>query len=478
MDGHADQVQAGVIVVFFVFSLLSGKQYSRNPWNNPVFFILFLLLFVVSEAFATETLPAPVNRLLYQVSRLYEHEEYARAAELVEKFRKSAESYADYPDVLFAQGNCCIAMQKYQCAVRSYRKVVSARPEFAAAWQNMAGALYNLGRYEDAAHGFARAFDVEKTKNPEMLYYSGVCFLMAENGHEAADVLQRLLNEFSAKAKPEWHEAMVRALVVDNRSREALPLLRELVSTCTGEKKKQWAEFLLYQYLQLGMNRSAGELAHELARTWPLEERWWKAVAHAALKQGDMEDAVMALTILSFIRPLDTKEARLLADLNLNVDIPVKALPVYEKLLAERPSPELLKYVIYACRKLGTGDRALELLETYRKVALQDLSLVMMQGDILYGTSRYRDALDAYMQAANLGEKGGRHGAKRMSRSERGRAWLMAGYCAWQVNDLETADRAFSMAARFASQKKQALEAMRLFARRYNKKSQKTGRER
>jgi len=184
---------------------------------------------------AAESVPPAASRLLYQVSRLYQHEEYAKAAELVERFRKDTERYADHPDVLFAKANCCLAMQKYRCAVRTYRKVVSARPERAAAWQNMASAFYHLQNYREAAQSFAEAFEVQKKKSPDLLYYCGVSFLMAGDGHEAVNVLQKLFDRYAGKVNPEWKEAMARALIADNRNREALPLLRELVaSACRG----------------------------------------------------------------------------------------------------------------------------------------------------------------------------------------------------------------------------------------------------
>ncbi len=454
-------------MLFFCFSFSCRQPARKNRGVIPAVPFLLLLFLLSGSAMGAETLPPPVNRLLYQVSMLYRHGEYAKASELVRNFRKQAGKYADHTDVLLAQANCCLAMQKYQCAVQSYRKVVLSKPDCGPAWQNMAGALYHLQNYAEAARGFQRAFDLQKQKKPELLYYTGLCLLMAGEGHEARVVLKRLFRQFPSDITPEWKEAMARALIADNHGREALPLLRELVSTYTGEQKKQWSEFLLYQYIQLDMNSRALAFAHDLARTYPLEDRWWKGVVRAALKQEDMEDAVMALTIISFMRPLDRQEARLLAGLNLYVDIPVKAIPIYEKLMSEKPSPELLKYVVYAYTKLGHLDSALHLFEKYGEVTARDEHLILMHADILYSMSRYKEALSVYLRAASRGKHKERNKIYSLSKRERGRAWLMAGYCACQVDDFVTADHAFSMAAGFASQRKQALKALRFVESRY-----------
>jgi len=278
---------------------------------------------------------------------------------------------------------------------------------------------------------------------------------MAKNSKEALRILDRLFRIAPEKARPEWKEAMVQALIAEGRGKRALSLLEELVSESRGEKKRQWGQILLYQYLDLGMDKKARNLAFGLARNYPGDERWWKAIVHCALKQGNVEEAIMALTIISFIRPLDRHEARLMADMNLQANIPQKALPVYEELLASDPSPELLKRVIYACMEMGMEDRVLELLDRYEKAASRDFSLAMILGDILYSRSRYRDALSAYIQAIKIK----RSGKRQVKGNERGRAWLMAGYCFWQMDKPEKALSALAEAARFPASRTRALEA-------------------
>ncbi len=415
----------------------------------PALFFLFFL----STPLNAGHIPAPVNRLLFKVSKLFALDEYDEAIDLIKKFRleNSRNEYVNHPELLFALGNCCLAGKDYGCAVKNYQKAVSARPDHAPSWLNMANALYNLEQYDEAARSFTKAFKLQEKKNPELLYYSGICLLLANKNAQSLKVFAGLFADFPKNIKPQWKEGMVRALIADNKNLRALPLLRELVSLYSGEKKKQWSEVLLYQYLELKMNEKARSLALTLARQYPGEEKWWKAATHAALEQGMMEEAMASLMIVSFIHPLDARDAKLLADLNLQAEIPRKALIVYEHLLEDNPSAGLLKRVVYACRSLGQQEKALDILEQYKQIVLKDQELLVSRADLLYTLSRYGPALKAYLLAAGFSRKD--------HQELKGRAWLMAGYCAWQIDDLQAASRAFARAARFPGQKKSAVKA-------------------
>jgi tetratricopeptide (TPR) repeat protein len=73
----------------------------------------------------------------------------------------------------------------------------------------------------------------------------------------------------------------------------------------------------------------------------------------------------------------------------------------------------------------------------------------MLRADVLYEMKRYDEAMAAYRQAA------------RGDDARSGRAWLMAGYAAWQANDIAASRQAFERAAGFGPQRKAALTAVR-----------------
>ncbi len=418
-------------------------------------FVIFLFLADPASS-GSGQLPVPVGRLLIKVSRLYNSKDYTIAVEVIKKFRKESAhpDYANNPELLFVLGNCYLCLDDYKNAAASYRKALLIRPEHAPTWMNMANAQYNLKDYSGAATSFLKAFDLQDKKNPELLYYCGMCRLLSDNSAGAVEILKRLFREYPKSVKPQWKEGMVRALMVDDRGREALPWLREIVAGSRGERKKQWSQVLLYQYIDLGMNREARSLALELVRSWPEEERWWKALIHVSLKQGRMEDALMALMVISYLRPLDASETRLLADLNLQAGIPAKALPVYVELLNSSPSVPLLEYAVYACRSLGDHEKALELLEKYPDILSKAPDLMMVRGDMLYSLSRYRAAFDAYVEAAGVMDR--QHGGH--YKDEAGRAWFMAGYSAWQAGETERALRAVQKAEKYPRQRRQAAQ--------------------
>ncbi len=428
-----------------------------------ILFQILYLAFMLQPCMAMEEggMPATVSRLLYKVSRLYEHGKYKKAVDLIRRFRSGSEKFTRNPDVLYAQGTCCLALKDYHCAAKSFRNALAARPNHVPSWQNLANAQYGMGDYKGASRSFERAFDAGGEKDPALLYYSGVCLLLADRPANAVRLLERAFAEFPAMVNLEWKEALVRALLASHHNRKALPLLEQLVSHCSGDKKEQWSQVLLYQYLHMNMRNRARSFALNLARLHPEEGKWWKAVARCALEIGDLEEAVTAMTIVSFLRPLNPDETRLLADMNLRAGIPQTALECYKRLLTKKPSSVILKYAVYASQMLGRGDEGLRLLESYRKLADSNPDLMIVRGDILYSKARYQDAMESYLEATRqcheMQKQRRRHGKCR----EEGRAWFMAGCCALHVKDWTAAKMALDMAATFPAQKKKARQAVR-----------------
>jgi predicted Zn-dependent protease len=85
--------------------------------------------------------------------------------------------------------------------------------------------------------------------------------------------------------KLEWKEILVHAYLAVEEPKKALMLMEELVIQFTGEKKIQWQEAILYQYLSMNMQKKALRMAEQLSETYPLEPKWWKALAHIHLSE-------------------------------------------------------------------------------------------------------------------------------------------------------------------------------------------------
>ena len=403
-------------------------------------------------------LPALVRVVLNQVNRLIEQADYAQAVQRLTEFQARggpAPAVDDtspcayhHPMIYLALGSCLLYQERYTEAETALTRASRQMPERTAVWLNLAKACYEQGKNIQAATHFAEAYDRAEENNPEHLYYCAAAYLMAQKYKEAIAAFERLLGNHPDQIKPAWRAHWVSALLSDGQARRALPHIRMLIDVYDGEERIRWQEILLYQYIQLNMHTQARNYAHTLTREAPTVARWWKLSGQIELNDGHYETALAALTIYGYLTPLSREEQRLWADLSLQLGIPVQAAPVYEQMLAAEPNPAILKNLVAAYRRLGRSEAALARLEKYAGTQ-GDPELTMLKADLLYDLKRYEAASAAYLQAA------------RAEHRRTGQAWLMAGYAAWQAEDIDTSRRAFEHAAEFKPQRRSALLAMR-----------------
>ena len=279
------------------------------------------------------------------------------------------------------------------------------------------------------------------------VYFSGAAFLMGGAHQEAIASFERLFAAHGKSIKPEWREQYIHALLGANQTKRALPLIRELAAQSSGDKKTQWQEILLHQYVHLGMHHEALVYARELVEQQPGNAKWWKALVHIQLSANRLEDALAALTIYSYLAPLNKQESRLLADLFLQTGIPAKAASLYARQLEQQGDNQALHRLAIAYHQMDQGEQALETLSRYRNLS-SDARLLMLKGEICYSRKRYAEAAASYRQAAGIN---GNH---------QGQAWLLAGYAAMQARDLAASEQALAQAAKFDKEKRAATLAL------------------
>ena len=409
-------------------------------------------------------LPLPVRVVLAKAYPFMQKKEFGRAIEVLKKFqaRGGPDTEAGQPDpkgyhhpeIYFTIGNCYLLQEQYKAAESAFRQAVNRDETHTNAWLNLAKAYYEQGLYADAGHCFGRGYSSAKEKSAEYLYFSAAAYLMAGDYDRSITLFEQLLTAHPADFKPEWKEHMVHALLAGGQARRALPYIRELANLYTGDKQIQWQEILLYQYMQLEMRKEALNLALTLTRQAPTIDKWWKALAHIYLQQDRLKEALGAMTIYSFLTPLSPEEQKLLADLNLQLGIPVKAAPLYEARLAAESDADkaLLTRLVQAYRQLGRPETALELLDAV-PLGAEHTDLMLLKGELLYTLKQYGKAADVFRQAALNKDK------------HTGRAWLMAGYAAWQTNNITASKTAFKQAAKYKTEKKAAAAALELLSR-------------
>jgi tetratricopeptide (TPR) repeat protein len=411
---------------------------------------------------APRHLPPAVRAVLVKTNSLLQKKDYPRAIEILLAFQAKGGSVPEagrpdprgyhHPEIYYCLGNCYLLQEQYPPAIAAYGHSVARDPDHTYAWLNLAKACYETANYAEAGRCFGRGYETDPQKKPEHLYFSAVAYLMAGEHHRSIRLFERLLDAHPAAMNPAWKENLVHALMAANLQKRALPYIRELADLYTGDKQIQWQEILLYQYLKLDMRPEALGYARKLARRTPTVAKWWKALTHIQLNESRYEEALAALTIYSFLNPLTVEEKRLLADLNLQLGIPVKAAPLYQTCLQEKSDKKIVQHLVLAYRQLGRTDAALELVDAFRTNP-EDADLILLKGELHYQLKQFRKAAAAYRKAA-------RHNGK-----DAGRAWLMAGYAAWQSDDIAASKQAFAKAEAHTRQKKAASAALRQLAR-------------
>lgn len=396
-------------------------------------------------------MPLRVRIFLTRIAPLLEQEDFRKAATELEAFRRRGTGNLDpvfhHAEINYVLGNCYLQQGNHTAARAAYQDALQSDPEHCNAWQNLAKAEYELENYLQAGEAFLTSYATAGKTRPELLYYAAATHLMAEKHTRSIELFEQLLADHPEAVELQWKEHLVHALLAVDQAERALPYIRELAESYTGEKQEQWLEILLQQYMALELHEQALSLARRLTRQYPTVATWWKAMAHIHLQADRYRDALTALTIYSFLTPPSREEKRLLADLHLQLGIPVKAVPDYEGCLAEKIDSATLQRLLQAYLDLGQAETALERLQILGK-NLPDPLLAMQHADILFGLQRYRQAAGLYMDLAS----------KETEISAR--AWLMAGYSFWQLKDFTASRQAFTEAAAGKRYKKEAERAL------------------
>lgn len=401
-------------------------------------------------------LPTSAKLVLIEVRALMNQKDYQGAIRRIKAFQARGDRasvkgpHAEgcrHPMVYFALGNCYLLQEEYMEAKKALLAAVEREPGFVDAWVNLAKTYYERKEYAQAARCYANAYERSDQSHPDYLYFSAVGYLMAEKYVSALTAFEALFKAHADRIQKQWRENYVNALVAAGHPRRALPLIKILAKQSNGDKKTRWQETLLHLYLQLDMHTQALSYARNLTRENCTMAKWWRALAHVNLSLGNYKEALADLTIYGYLTPLSDEEQRLWADLNLQLDIPVRAVSVYEAMIKEKPDKRLLQKLVTAYQKLDRSEKALEQLN-YFGLATNDPEILMIKGDLLYALKRFNDANNAYRRAAQADFR------------QAGRAWLLAGYAAWQTNDLSSSRQAFERAAKYSGQRKAARLAM------------------
>ena len=430
--------------------------------TSKYFFGLFLIVIMgllvpaISRGGQANDIPLAARMVIFKAQKLMEENKYTEATGVLEAFQEKgkklkpdeagSKGYRHYL-VDFTLGNCYLMTKNFPLAESHYRAAVMNNPNFHAGWMNLAKCCYDMNAHAKAGHAFLKGYETASEKDPEMLFYCALCFMTAGDNQKAIEMFRRLLKEHPAAIKLEWKEALVQAYFACDHPRKALPFIEELSEKTEGEKREQWQEIRLHTYLSLNMKTKALEYVRRLILEYPADPKWWKGLAHLYLKENRYKPALMALTIKGFLEPLTVQEEKIVADLNMTLEVPVQAVRFYERIAGKKPDPDMAYRIAQGYIRLHRPEKALGWVE---KALLEQNNprLMLLKGDLLYELERYPEAAAAFETAAS-------------EKTNAGRAWLMAGYAAWNTKDPDKTRRAFKRAAKHPRQKDAALKALR-----------------
>jgi len=378
-----------------------------------LFFLMSLIIFPAWAESEAPKLTPGVQKVVYEAQQLMEKKDYLKAEAHLGKF---IQKHPDAPHYLveFTLANALAMAGKDKDALPHYRAAANLYPAFAAAWQNMGKIYFDLKQYDEAGDSLLKGYEYNEKKDPSLLYYAAVSYIMAE------------------------------------KDRKALPHLEYLSSGEAGTPKTEWLEALLKVCMDLQLKKKAFEIIERLLDKNGDDPRWWKILAQFHLEQSDYKNGVAALTIHSYLTPTNLKDLMLLGDLNNAIGVPLKAAEYYEKALSLENNPADYEKLASAYIGAHRPAKAIEVLDrVLEKKPTSGLWFTM--GQVFYEQQNFDKACDAFDLSARLDPKNGR-------------AYLMMGYCGLQMDKKEVARSAFQKATRFPKQRKIAKELLKQVA--------------
>lgn len=319
--------------------------------------------------------------------------------------------------LLFTLAVSHAALERPEPALTALRRAVQLEPRFARAWLRLGETAYGAERYAEAAAAFVRGHELSPQKYPEILYYGGAAWLLADEPARALETLTGLLTDHPGQGPLDWYRALGSAALAAGQPARARPLLDRLLD----ER--------------------------------PADPAAWELVSRLAAAAEDYRRAAVCLTVAGYLRPLTRPELFQLGDLYSVTGVHLQAARSYRRALAlpgqaensrEAEQHERLASAWLAAHQPDQARAALR--EALGRTPTSRLWALL--GDVEYLQEDFTAALEAFGRAADLD-------------AGFGRGWLMMGSCALELGRGEEARRFLERAAEFADQAESARSLLR-----------------
>ncbi len=381
------------------------KSYPKTKLLSLIYCFLIVIVFALTGISQAHEVKNPEeSRVLYQAQQEMEKNNLDESLKILKKYlkKRSADPSARFYLIL---GNCYYQQEEYSKAVQEYKKGLRKEGANSSLALNLAMASYNQGDYNQAGKFFEKAFDLKKKKESQLLYQAAAAYYQAENFKDTERTLSHL-KKVSQNFKPEW--------------------MQLLVHVCIEQRKWNKAEESLRTYLK-----------HR-----PEQDQYWKLLAQVYLSKQDYQQAANALQISYQLNPPEDQGWEELSDLYAYLNAPLRAAQAWEKIGFEDFDS---KDYLHLSRLYAQGYRYNKALKYIDKAIGKSsrYSLIIEKGQLCYRAGRYRQALEVFRKAKQLGKN-------------KGETFLWLGYTYWQLEEWPQAREAFVRAGKFSSMEKKA----------------------
>ncbi len=365
-------------------------------------------------AFYQKGLSPAATSLLFTVQELSRAGKYRLAVQKIEQFNQGRTR--DLPPLLgFVAGNLNFQLGNYHKSVNLYCQVVAAAPDFGQALENYGMALLQVEDYKEASRILLQAAEKVPKKSDQLKYKAAVAALYAGDYRRARSLL--------------------------------VALTATSAETFSSPPPAAWLKALIQVDWQLSDPQAALIVGERLVDLYPGEISHWRLYGQVAVAAGDWRKALAAYRVLQVEGHITIKERKLMAAIYQQLDLFTDAAEILTKVYSEdEPEAQELKQLVSLYRQIGQTEKALKTLTRLQKLYPDPMNL-FMRGEILYAAGRYREAAEIFMALDKIPE-------------ENGRQFILAGYCAWNLDDFPAAASSWQQAAKYPAWQKQAQELL------------------
>ena len=326
--------------------------------------------------------------------------EAARSKEDIQAAEEQLEKYPKKDDISFhlASANLLLNSGDLAAAENALRQALTVNPNSSAAHMAM-GDLYLLKKdQKQAGEEFKKAAELAPVRSMERLKYAAFMSAAGDTGET-----RRISTEMTRQAPdylPGW-TLLAELALKDKKYDEALSLLENVFSRdpeyIDGHRLE--SEVLLAK----GDTKKAVEVLERLDQTYPDTPLIKYQLAHAYLKNNNLNQAKVALDQAISINPNYADAILLLAEINLRSGHGEAVIEPITRLLRKRP--ELRPAALLLAAAYGSLDRfddAAVVIREQVRLAPQDPQAQMALGLTLRQAKRNDEARQAFEKAAEL----------------------------------------------------------------------------